>query len=90
MPARPGGEVRYLRLGDEPPHCLVCRLPVRPLLEHLSGQIVASGLGLGCSVRKVVAVPVFLAHAGRQGLRQRPMAGQPLDGPALLKPERLP
>ena len=28
----------HLRLRNEPPHCLVRRLPVRPLLEHLRGQ----------------------------------------------------
>ena len=90
VPAWPGGEVCHLRLRNEPPHCLVRRLPVRPLLEHLRGQIVATGLLLGCSVCQVVAVPVLLAHAGRQGLRQRAVAGQPLDGPALRTPKRLP
>ena len=80
----------HLRLGNEPPHGLVRRLSVRPLLQHLLRQVVGMSLGLGSCICKIVAVPILLAHAGRQSVQQRLVAGQPLDGPAGLRPERIP
>ena len=90
VPAGPPGKVHHLRVADELPHGLVRRLPVRPLIEQLLGQIVAVCLGLGGRIRQIIAVPIFLAHACRQGLLQGTVAGPPLDGPAKLCPERLP